>query len=361
MAELKKYADIPELNDIAAILHNKNEYTYIINAEKYQQTGELEVKRVLKKDLLPEASTSYVFFKREGCHGYPLNDQDLTIKSSLGYVGPFQMNSRACTDFLNHVKEKHPEIKDYISGSGTNGYLRFVKKYPDKEKLKEIIEEYALRGYYKDRPGKPDTLAANLASHLKRTDEKGTPDATRLPLHVIAALPTGIIARGNGKNFNALIPKITEKNIDDKCISWIKSNLGEKAYNKLKEVDYLTPEILDQYQTMNLPGIENLQQKYNELVNKKEDQMQQEAFHNYKAQIFEPDALRVAIPQEINVKIPLNDRQKKFITRLNAKKAKEQLKAKEVTPKAPEKGKPLASAATNGNSISYLRANHGRE
>lgn len=361
MAELKKYADIPELNDMAAMCHSKKEYTYIINAEKYQQTGELEVKRVLKKDLLPEASASYVFFKREGCHGYPLNDQDLTLRSS-SYVGPFQMNSRACTDFLNHVKEKHPETKDYISGSGTNGYLRFVKKYPDKEKLKKIIEEYALRGYYKDRPGKPDTLAANLASHLKKTDANGTPDATRLPLHVIAALPTGIIARGNGKDFtNKLLPKITEKNIDDKCISWITSKLGENAYNKLKEVDYLTPEILDQYQTMNLPGTENLQQKYNELVNQKEDKMKQEAFHDHKAQIFEPDALRVAIPQEINVKIPLNDRQKKFITRLNAKKAKEQLKAKEVTPKAPEKGKQLTAAATQGISTSYLRANQGRE
>ncbi|MBO5039200.1 MAG: hypothetical protein J6C85_07100 [Alphaproteobacteria bacterium] len=363
MAKLTTYADIPELSDTAALFHDKSEYTYIINAEKYQQTGELDVKRVLKEDLLPEASTSYVFFKREGCHGYPLNEQDLTIKSSLGYVGPFQMNSAACNAFLKHMKENHPETAPYITAKGTSGYMNFVKKYPDKEKLIQTIENYALDGYFDGRIGKPDTLAKNLAKQLNKTDENGTPDATRLPLHVIASLPTGVIARGNGRAFDKNISKMTENNIDKHCISWISSNLGRNAYNQLKQVDYLTPEIIEQYQTMNLSGAEKLQQKYAELVRKQENKIIQNINTLGPASIAPKDNLNVslAIPEELKLKIEPDNRQKKLLAKLQAKETKKKLKEKEETPsKTTVKKEQPTSTVTNNDILSRIKAEHGR-
>lgn len=140
---IKKYDEIKEIPDNVAFMHKPEECTYIINAEKYQKTGEIEVKRVLKKDLLPEASVSYIFFKREGCQGYPLVEKDLYIKSSLGYVGPFQMNKAACNDFLKYIKKEHPEWAKYATGKGTAGYMDFAKNCPDKEKLLKTIEQYS--------------------------------------------------------------------------------------------------------------------------------------------------------------------------------------------------------------------------
>ena len=157
MNDTKKYDEIPELSDRQALLRQKDEYTYIVNAEKYQKTGELEVKRVMKKDLQPEASASYVFFKREGCQGYPLKEQDLYIKDASGkYVGPFQMDGNACNTFLKHIKETHPQWAKYAKGTGTTGYINFVKQCPDKEELLKTVEDYALSDYFNNRVGKPD-------------------------------------------------------------------------------------------------------------------------------------------------------------------------------------------------------------
>lgn len=271
MTDIKKYDEINEISDRAVSSHKPEEYTYIINAEKYQKTGELEVKRVLKADLVPQASVSYVFFKREGCQGYPLSEKDLYLKSPQGYVGPFQMNGNACNAFIKHICQTHPEWEQYAKGKGTAGYMNFVKKCPDKEELLKTIEQYALSDYFNNRSGKPKTLAADLASHFKKVDENGDPNATRLPLHVIASLPTGVIARGNGVKFQNKIPTLTEQNIDSYCKLWIsdKTN-GTPAFNKLKEIDYITPEIIAQYQTMNLAGADELQQQFQTIVAQRE-------------------------------------------------------------------------------------------
>lgn len=360
MAEPKKYADIPELSDADAPLHNKDEYTYIINAEKYQQTGKLEVKRALKENLLPEASASYVFFMREGCHGYPLNEQDLTIKSNSGYVGPFQMNGASCNAFLKHMKENYPETVPYIASQGTSGYMNFVKKYPDKEKLIQTIENYALDGYFNGRVGKPDILAKNLAKQLNKTDENGTPDATRLPLHVIAALPTGVIARGNGLGFNKQIPQMTEKNLDNYCINWIKSNLGRNAYNELKQVDYLTPEIIKQYQTMNLAGAENLQQKYTELVQQQEQKITQKTNNADLANTAVQENV-TTISNDITTQIAPDERQKRLLAKLCAKETKNKLNQKEETPsKTTEKKEHLVATNTNNTFLSFIKPERER-
>lgn len=271
MADTKKFDEIQGIPDEVAFMHRPHEYTYIANAEKYQKTGELEVKRVLKKDLCPEASASYVFFKREGCKQYPLVEKDLYLKSPNGYVGPFQMDGKACNAFLQHIETEHPEWKKYINGKGTAGYMNFVKKCPDKEALLKNIEQYALSDYFNNRVGKPEVLAANLAKHFNMVDANGAPDATRIPLHVIASMPTGVIARGNGKKFNKKIPTLNEKNIDAYCKAWISdNNRGVPAYNELKKIDYLTPEIIAQYQTMNLAGSSNLQEQFQTIVAQKE-------------------------------------------------------------------------------------------
>lgn len=280
MAEIKKYEDIPEITDedLYGKRYRKSDYTYIINAQKYQETGDIEIKRVLKKDLAPEASASYVFFKREGCQGYPLVEADLYLTSSgKKYVGPFQMDKNACNIFLKRMKQEHPEWTKYITHSGVNGYLNFVKECPDKKALLKTIEEYALspQGYFKDRVATPEILAKGLAQQFQKTDKEGNFDATRIPLHVLASLPTGVIARGNGGKFKAEIPSLTERNIDARCINWIsdKKN-GAPAYKTLKSIDYLTPEILNQYQTMEFAGADKLIQNYNAFVSMAEESAQ---------------------------------------------------------------------------------------
>ena len=109
----------------------------------------------------------------------------------------------------------------------------------------------------------PQQLAESLALHFNKTDNTNAPDSTRLPLSAIASLPTGVIARGNGGNFQKKIPLITPDNCDAHYISWISDNVnGAPAYNKLKQINYLTPEIITQYQVMGLSGADNLQQQY---------------------------------------------------------------------------------------------------
>lgn len=324
MSGIKKYDEIREVSDAEATLTPRNSYTYIINAEKYQQTGEIEVKRVLKQDLMPEASVSYVFFRREGCHGYPINASDLSLTNPRGYVGPFQMNNVACNNFLKYMKENHPEMAKNIKGTGTRGYLNLVKDCQDKEKLAKIVEEYALSDFFNGRKGKPEALAEKLAAHLKKTDENGTPDSTRLPLHVIASMPTGVIARGNGVQFSRTIPSLTEEKLTEYCSKWIscrpKSN-GDKAYQTLKEVDYLTPEIIAQYQTMNLTGADNLQEKYRAAVAQKEDEKNQYVERHVANYICPLDNLKVPERSLIILNTPLPEQNK-----LEAKLAQRRLK-----------------------------------
>lgn len=361
MSDIKKYDEIPELTDEQALFHSKSEYTYIINAEKYQETGELETKRVLKEDLCPEASASYVFFKREGCRDYPLKEQNLYLKSIGGrYVGPFQMNSDSCNAFLKHIKETHPEWSSYIKGKGTTGYMNFVKKCPDKQEMLDAIEAYALSDYFNNRVGKPEALAENLAKKLNKLDDQDTPDATRLPLHVISALPTGVIARGNGKGFNRKIPTLNEKNLDSYCKAWISDRRnGVPAYNQLKEVDYLTPEIIAQYQTMNLSGADKLKTQYQALVDQKETQKRQKELAYMRIDLTKE--IKSTIPTTINLQefpdlygrqqrfeAQLTKRERRRLERKLRREEKRENKAQQQTPEVSQANiKPERQQVTN--------------
>lgn len=276
MPQYDKYEDIPELTEEQAFFHNREDYTYIINAEKYQQTGELELKRVLKKDLNPHTSVSYVFFRREGCKSYPLSDKDLSLRSGDGsYVSPFQMNSNSCTRFLANMTQ-NTEIKEHMPDvthgyKGTSGYLNFVSRYPDKEHLKTVIEEYAIspNGF----SSVPSEKAEKIARQLNLTDENGNPDATRLPLYTIAALPTHVISTGNGSRIQSDLPKLSPLNLKTYSYEWInckKNENGKAAFEELSNINYLTATNIAQYQTMNLAGADNLAQRYEQLVEQEE-------------------------------------------------------------------------------------------
>lgn len=276
MPQHDKFEDIPELTEEQAHYHSKQDYTYIINAEKYQKTGELELKRVLKEHLNPHTSASYVFFRREGCQSYPLSDKDLLLKSSNGiYVSPFQMNSVSCNRFLADMKQ-NPEITknmpDVTRGrKGTSGYLNFARNYPDKEHLKTVIEEYAIS--HNGFSSVPSEKAEKIARQLNLTDENGNPDATRLPLYTIAALPTHVISTGNGNRIQNDIPKLSPLNLETYSSKWTNCSgnvNGTTAFKELTGINYLTADNIAQYQTMELAGAENLAQRYEQLVQQEE-------------------------------------------------------------------------------------------
>lgn len=335
MTDIKKYDEIKEITDETAHMYSPDDYTFIVNAKKYQQTGEVEVKRVLKEDLISEASASYIFFKREGCRNYPIQERDLYLRNRK-YVGPFQMDKNACNAFLKHIRQKYPEWKNYTTGSGTTGYMKFVKSCPNKEAMLQEIEQYALSDYFNGRISKPDTLAANLASQLNKVDENNEPNATRLPLHVVASLPTGVIARGNGTQFQNKIPELNEQNIDNYCKLWISSNAnGVPAFNKLKEVDYLTPQIIDQYKTMNLSGAEELQQQVQALITQKETN-KKSALITLK-DLLKEETLTMhptQLPPEIrNEKIKLDLQEIKMNRRIDNRKKNKQAEETRLPPK----------------------------
>ena len=132
-----RFEEIPEIKDNEAFLYNKDEYTYIVDANHYQETGELSLKRVLKQEVT-KANTLSIIYRSE-CHSYtpkPKEDQlyryivDLKLLNPTGiYKGPSQMDDEAIINFIKFLSIS-PEYRQYVLPiiKNTPEYLQKVEK-----------------------------------------------------------------------------------------------------------------------------------------------------------------------------------------------------------------------------------------
>ncbi len=115
-----RFEEIPAISDAEAYAYTPDKYTYIINAEQYQKTGKIELKRVLKDEVTKANTLSLVY--RSECQTYnpkPNEDQltkyviDLRIMSKTGITkGPSQMDDAAITAFIKYLAA-NPQTRQY--------------------------------------------------------------------------------------------------------------------------------------------------------------------------------------------------------------------------------------------------------
>lgn len=116
-----RFEEIPSISDEEASTYNRNDYIYIVNAEEYQKTGKIELKRVLKDEVTKANALSLVY--RSECQTYnpkPTEDQlakyviDLRIMSKTGITkGPSQMDDAAITSFIKYMAA-NPQTRQYV-------------------------------------------------------------------------------------------------------------------------------------------------------------------------------------------------------------------------------------------------------
>lgn len=87
---------------------------------------------------------------------------------------------------------------------------------------------------------------------------------------------------------------------------------------------------MKQYQTMNLAGAENLQQKYTELVQQQKQKITQKTNNEDLASTTVQENV-TTISNDITAQIAHNERQRRLLTKLCAKKTKNKLTQKEET------------------------------
>ena len=116
-----RFEDIPAISDLEASLYDRNEYTYIVDAETYQKTGEIKLKRVLAAEVTKANALSLVY--RSECQTYePKKNEDqlskyvidLRIMSKTGITkGPSQMDDNAIKAFMKYLTAD-PETRQYV-------------------------------------------------------------------------------------------------------------------------------------------------------------------------------------------------------------------------------------------------------
>lgn len=361
-----RFEEIPEISDKEAALYPREEYTYIINADKYQKDGTIELKRVLKKELTQANALSLMY--RSECADY-IPDQhedqlvkyevDLKLINSTGkYKGPSQMNDTGILLFVKYLAA-NPETRKYVLpllktkdgtkvetvakeleqkfftadgkirnmderdavisspvyknlilkdhawktlasrklkrfiaqeeikrhkhlSNTTKNYLCLTELFPSEQALQNSLEEYNLAFFPLARPGKPKTIMESLAKSLNLKDKEGNPDATRLPTFTIAAALSHINWKGNGlkalfdakrserfmRNHNKLHQKLR---IIVKA--WVNGKGKTNGVDELAKLNIITPDIISQYQKIELPGAEKLAQNYQKEVIKAEQKV----------------------------------------------------------------------------------------
>lgn len=116
-----RFEDIPEIPDKDAHLYNKNEYSYIINADIYQKTGKIELKRVLSAEVTQAHALSLIY--RSECGDYiPKEDEDQLaryvvemklINPSGKFLGPSQMDDNAIKSYIMFLAI-NPNTREYV-------------------------------------------------------------------------------------------------------------------------------------------------------------------------------------------------------------------------------------------------------
>ena len=157
-----RFEEIPEITDAEAPLYNRNEYTYIVNADTYQKTGKIELKRVLTREVTKANALSLIY--RSECQTYiPKENEDqlakyvidLRIMSKTGITkGPSQMDDNAIKAFMKYLAAD-PESRQYVlplmkssNGTTAEAAAALEKKFFDENgELRPMDERDAiLRG-----------------------------------------------------------------------------------------------------------------------------------------------------------------------------------------------------------------------
>lgn len=145
-----RFEEIPEISDEDAVSYKKSEYTYIINAERYQQTGEIELKRVLTAEVTKASALGLVY--RSECGDYiPQENEDQIVRynvemkliNSTGtFKGPSQMNDDAIICFARYLAA-NPQTRKYV--------LPLITFEPSGKLKKQLAEEMAQKNIAADK------------------------------------------------------------------------------------------------------------------------------------------------------------------------------------------------------------------
>lgn len=154
-----RFEEIPEIPDKDAYLYDKKEYTYIINADVYQKTGEIELKRVLV-DEITQANALSLIYRSECCDYIPKENEDQIVcydvemkllNPSGKYKGPSQMDDNAITSYVRFLAAT-PQTRQYVLP-----LLRYTPSANMPQTIGEALDE--LQKLYYDENGKIRPMA----------------------------------------------------------------------------------------------------------------------------------------------------------------------------------------------------------
>lgn len=378
-----RFEDIPAIADDEVHMYDKSEYTYIINADLYQKSGEIELKRVLTGEITQANLLSLIYRSECGSRIPQENEDHMTqyvidfklINPTGTYKGPSQMDDIACTSFIKYLainpstrenvlpllEYKAPaprnaqtpqsleaalvelekicyddslqllpidqrkcilgnkvyqnirlkndawahlasaELKNYfvkeenkrrkektLRGDGftntTKNFLCLTELFPNKQQLTQELETYNLTTYPIGRVAAPKQIMMALALSMNLKNNEGNLNATRIPMYAIAASISTVNWHGNGlealKDAKGL--RETYQNNPDRFPSelvltakkWTAGKSRKYGVNELKEMNMITPILIEQFQTMELPGASELAMKYGKAVECEESKAQ---------------------------------------------------------------------------------------
>lgn len=319
------FAEIPAISDEEAVFYSKKEYSYIINANKYQATGKVEIKRVLTAEL-PSLNILSPTYYRE-CHPYtpkPLEDPKViydldprVISPNGTYKGPTQMDNNSVTNFMKYllansktrkyvlplfktsdnsslnkaalnlqslffaadgspksIKECKNVLGDKsytllkIKGDVTQAYKKLTASMPQKLFLSEL-EKYQLRFFGIGRSGQPQEIIEAVAKRMNYKIASGKPNATRVSLCVMGAAYCHVNWKGNGlAALNDAKSKSNPNNLSA-AKRWVNGN-GTNGVIALSEQSIITPQIINQYMQIGLSGADELNALYKQAVDNQE-------------------------------------------------------------------------------------------
>lgn len=199
-----RFEEIPAISDAEASAYNRNDYTYIVNAEEYQKTGKIELKRVLKDEVTKANALSLVY--RSECQTYnpkPTEDQlakyviDLRIMSKTGITkGPSQMDDNAISSFIKYMAA-NPQTRQYVlpllkatKGSVAEAAQKLEHKFFDEngdlrpmDERDAILHGDAYKSLYLNDNAWKTVASAKLKKFISATEAEKTKKVGR-PVHL---------------------------------------------------------------------------------------------------------------------------------------------------------------------------------